>query len=294
MINALIALLCCQLAGEALVLAAGLPIPGPVAGMALLFAGLVVKGGIPANIAALGDGLLGNLSLMFVPAGVGVMLHAPLMAAGLARDLRGARRIDAGNHRRHGADHAASRPEAGSMTVVDGGFKGIWVYLAASPLLHLTLTLVAYQCGLWLYRRAKLNPLVNPVLLAVLAIVAILVATGTPYQRYFEGAQFVHFLLGPATVALAIPLYRQLEQVRRSALALVVSILTGSLTAMLSAVLIARLLGATPATVVSLAPKSVTAPVAMGISQQLGGLPSLDGGARNPDGHPRRNARVRR
>jgi predicted murein hydrolase (TIGR00659 family) len=155
------------------------------------------------------------------------------------------------------------------------GFRGIWVYLAASPLLHLTLTLVAYQAGLWIYRRAGLNPLLNPVLFAVLAIVAMLVATGTGYQTYFEGAQFVHFLLGPATVALAIPLYRQIEQVRRSAFALLISILSGSLTAALTAVAIAKLLGGSTATLVSLAPKSVTAPVAMGISQQLGGLPSL-------------------
>ena len=158
---------------------------------------------------------------------------------------------------------------------MDTGFRGIWVYLAASPLLHLALTLVAFQAGTWIYRRAGMNPLLNPVLFAVLAIVAILVGTSTPYERYFDGAQFVHFLLGPATVALAIPLYRQFEQVKKSALALFVSILAGSLTAVISAVLIAKFLGAAPAAVVSLAPKSVTAPVAMGISQQLGGLPSL-------------------
>ncbi len=155
------------------------------------------------------------------------------------------------------------------------GFQGIWVYLAASPLLHLTLTLIAYQAATWIYRRAGLNPLLNPVLIAVLGIVAILVATGTPYARYFDGAQFVHFLLGPATVALAIPLYRQFEQVRKSAAAIMASLLAGSLTAVLTAVALAKLLGGARETVVSLAPKSITAPVAMGISQQLGGLPSL-------------------
>lgn len=155
------------------------------------------------------------------------------------------------------------------------GLRDIWVYLSASPLLHLTLTLVAFQAGSWIYRRAGLNPLLNPVLLAVLAIVAILVSTGTPYPKYFEGAQFVHFLLGPATVALAIPLYRQLERVRRSAVAIFVSLLTGSLTAALSAVLLVKVLGGSRDTMISMAPKSVTAPVAMGISEQLGGLPSL-------------------
>jgi predicted murein hydrolase (TIGR00659 family) len=155
------------------------------------------------------------------------------------------------------------------------GLRDIWVYLAASPLLHLTLTLAAYQAGYWLYRRAGLNPLLNPVLCAVALIVALLAGTGTAYETYFEGAQFVHFLLGPATVALAIPLYRQLQAVRRSAAAIIASVLTGSITASLTAAGIAWTLGASRETIVSIAPKSVTAPVAMGISEQLGGLPSL-------------------
>lgn len=153
--------------------------------------------------------------------------------------------------------------------------RGIWVYLSASPLLHLTLTLVAYQAGMWLYRRSGMNPLVNPVLIAVAALVGLLWATDTPYETYFEGAQFVHFLLGPTTVALAIPLYRQLAVVRRSALAIFVAIVCGSLTASLSAVGIAYLLDASPGVIGSIAPKSVTAPVAMGIAEKLGGLPSL-------------------
>jgi predicted murein hydrolase (TIGR00659 family) len=153
--------------------------------------------------------------------------------------------------------------------------RDIWVYLAASPLLHLTLTLAAFQAGSWLYRRAGLNPLLNPVLIAVALLVGLLALTGTPYATYFGGAQFVHFLLGPATVALAVPLYRQFERVRRSALAILASIVTGSLSAAASAVGIAWALGAGRDTLISLAPKSVTAPVAMGISEQLGGLPSL-------------------
>jgi predicted murein hydrolase (TIGR00659 family) len=156
-----------------------------------------------------------------------------------------------------------------------GGLRDIWVYLSTSPLLHLTLTLAGYQAGFWLYRRGNLNPLLNPVLVAVILIVALLLATGTSYQTYFEGAQFVHFLLGPATVALAIPLYRQFQAVRRSAAALLASVIAGSLTASLSAVAIAWALGASQETIVSIAPKSVTAPVAMGISERLGGLPSL-------------------
>ncbi len=90
----------------------------------------------------------------------------------------------------------------------------IWVYLSASPLLHLTLTLAAFQAGMWCYRKARLNPLLNPVLIAVLLIVSILLATGTKYQTYFDGAQFVHFLLGPTTVAWR---YRFIDSCTKSA-----------------------------------------------------------------------------
>ena len=153
--------------------------------------------------------------------------------------------------------------------------QDVWVYLSASPLLHLTLTLIAYQAGMWIYRRANMNPLCNPVLFAVVALVTMLLATGTSYDTYFEGAQFVHFLLGPATVALAIPLYRQFHRVRESALAISVSLLCGAVFASVSAMGIAWLLGAGTRTIISIGPKSVTAPVAMGISESLGGLPSL-------------------
>jgi len=155
------------------------------------------------------------------------------------------------------------------------GLQEIWVYLAASPLLALTLTLLAYLGGLWLYRRSGQNPLVNPVLIAVVAIVGLLFATGTDYRTYFDGAQFVHFLLGPATVALAIPLYRQVQQVKKSLVAILVAVIGGSLTAAGSAVAIAWLLGASKQTILSMAPKSVTAPVAMGIAEEIGGLPTL-------------------
>lgn len=154
-------------------------------------------------------------------------------------------------------------------------FSSLWVYLSASPLFHLTMTLVAYQVGLALYQKAGMTPFLNPVLLAILIVVAVLVMSGTPYDSYFDGAKFVHFLLGPATVALAIPLYRQFDKVRRSGFALMVSLLSGSFVAASTAVMIAWALGGSEQSFLSLAPKSVTAPVAMGITKELGGLPSL-------------------
>ncbi len=151
----------------------------------------------------------------------------------------------------------------------------IWVYLAQKPLTGLTLTLCAYVVGDWLYEKSGRNPLLNPVPIAIILIAGLLWTTGIPYKDYFEGAQFVHFLLGPATVALAVPLYQQLETLKESGPALLIGILVGSGTAAGCAYGFAYLGGASVQTLLSIAPKSVTAPIAMGISEQLGGLPSL-------------------
>lgn len=153
--------------------------------------------------------------------------------------------------------------------------REIWVYLAPSPLVGLTITLLAYQAGLLLYHKSNNTPLLNPVLIAICILAGMLHVTGTEYATYFEGAQFAHFLLGPATVALAVPLYRQFALVRRSAPALITALVVGSLTAAGSAVAIGWALGLSERTLLSLAPKSVTTPVAMGIAEKIGGLPSL-------------------
>lgn len=154
-------------------------------------------------------------------------------------------------------------------------FGSIWVYLSATPLLGLTITLLAYLAADWVHRKAKRNPLANPVALAVALLVLVLLATGTPYRTYFEGAQFVHFLLGPATVALAIPLYAQLARLRSMLIPALIALLAGSLTSVVSALGLGWALGASHETLMSLAPKSVTTPIAMGIAEKIGGLPSL-------------------
>jgi len=127
----------------------------------------------------------------------------------------------------------------------------------------------------WLYRRGGRFPLLNPVFITILLLVSILTLTHTSYKAFFDGAQFIHFLLGPATVALAIPLFRQMNILKKHPLAIVAAVLTGSVATVVSAVFIAKLAGASTQSIISLIPKSVTTPVAMGISEQLGGLPSL-------------------
>jgi predicted murein hydrolase (TIGR00659 family) len=151
----------------------------------------------------------------------------------------------------------------------------LWVYLSTSPLFGLTATLLAYLAGLYISERARLHPLANPVAIAIALLVPLLWATRVEYPTYFEGAQFVHFLLGPATVALAVPLLAQLPALKRYGKALILGLLAGGVASAGSAVAIAWLLGASEQTVLSLTAKSVTAPIAMGISEQIGATPAL-------------------
>ena len=151
----------------------------------------------------------------------------------------------------------------------------LWAYLSQTPLLWLTVTLVAYVAADRISLASRRNPLCNPVLIAVAVIALVLWGTGTSYPVYFEGAKFVHFLLGPATVALAIPLYENRRIVLRAIAPMVLALVVGSVTAIVSAVAIAKLFGIPNTVLISLAPKSVTAPVGMGITEMLGGDPAL-------------------
>jgi predicted murein hydrolase (TIGR00659 family) len=155
------------------------------------------------------------------------------------------------------------------------GVADIWTYLSQGPLLWLTATLAAYALGDALFRAAGRRPFANAVLIAVAILGAVLLATGTPYATYFEGAQFVHFLLGPATVSLALPLWEARAHVRRAVLPILAALVTGSTVAILSALLIARGFGVTGEVLASLAAKSTTAPVAIGIAQAVGGSATL-------------------
>jgi predicted murein hydrolase (TIGR00659 family) len=151
----------------------------------------------------------------------------------------------------------------------------IWVYLSATPLLWLTLTLIVWIAADSIAHAANRNPIVNPVLIAIIVIGAILMVTGTPYKTYFEGAQFVHFLLGPATVAIAVPLVRHRAVVRANLVPMAAALIAGAVTAVVSVIAIAAAFGMPREILISLAPKSVTAGIAMAISENLGGVPAL-------------------
>ncbi|MDR9433173.1 MAG: LrgB family protein [Spiribacter sp.] len=155
------------------------------------------------------------------------------------------------------------------------GLFETWVYLAEQPLLWLTLTVGAYAIAYHLFMLTQGFALLNPVLVAILMIVATLMITETDYATYFEGAQFVHFLLGPATVLLAVPLVAQAQRLRRQWLPLSIALIAGSASAIVSALVIGRVLGLKADVVASLLPKSATTPIAMAVAEQIGGQPSL-------------------
>ena len=152
---------------------------------------------------------------------------------------------------------------------------GLWVYLATSPLLWLAGTLAVWIAATSIAKLSPGNALLNPIMLSIAAISVILTVIGVEYRTYFAGAQFIHFLLGPATVALGIPLYEKLALVKSNLLPLICAHVAGSLTAVGATVYLAHLFGFAPDVVASLAPKSTTAAVAMAISSGLQGDPAL-------------------
>ena len=154
-------------------------------------------------------------------------------------------------------------------------FVQLLVYLSATPLFGLTATLVTYVLAQAFYQRMQQAPWANPVLWTVVTLALLLMASRTPYPTYFSGAQFIHFLLGPAVVALAWPLWQRRAQLADRLAPLLVAALVGGAAAGGSAVALGWAFGLPASLLRSLAPKSVTAPVAMGIAEAIGGVPAL-------------------
>ncbi|PZX12100.1 LrgB family protein [Celeribacter halophilus] len=151
----------------------------------------------------------------------------------------------------------------------------IWSYLSEGPLLWLTVTIFAYLIGLGCFNLSGNRPVVNPVLISMVLLSALLELTDTSYATYFEGAQFVHFMLGPATVALAVPLWQNWQRIKESAIPMLAALFVGGTVSMISAVTIGYACGLRGELVLSLIPKAATSPVAIGVSEAIGGLPTL-------------------
>ena len=144
---------------------------------------------------------------------------------------------------------------------------------------HNEFFLIALTFGLYFLAK-QLNRLtgwvlLNPILLTIAALIAWLKLTGVSYATYRQGGHLIEFWLQPAVVALGVPLYLQLETIRKQFLPILLSELAGCVTGIISVVLIARSMGASREVILSLAPKSVTTPIAMEVTRAVGGLPSL-------------------
>lgn len=151
----------------------------------------------------------------------------------------------------------------------------VWVYLSGDPLFALIITLATYHIGYVLYVKARRHPMVNPVAISVISTCILITQLHMPYEKYFEGAQFVHFLLGTATVALAVPIYHGFKRMQGKIFHMWVALTIGSTVSIASAVAIAKLMGAGDNIVGSMYAKSVTAPIAMGIAERLNVSPTL-------------------
>ncbi|MBJ6136049.1 LrgB family protein [Marinobacter litoralis] len=152
---------------------------------------------------------------------------------------------------------------------------GALAVLASGPMLAIALTLGAFLAAQWLFARFRKPLWMPPVLIAALLLAVVVAASGLGFEQYYTGAAWLTALLGPTTVALGVPLYQQMHHIRALWKPIVMTLPLAATLAAVYALGIAWLMGATPLVLASLAPKSVTAPIAMGIAEQVGGSISL-------------------
>lgn len=147
------------------------------------------------------------------------------------------------------------------------GFLNNEIYLIA-------ITFIAFGCSKLLQRRFNVT-LLNPILVSTILLLVYMAVTDTKYESYHAGGKYIEFWLKPAVVALGVPLYHQLSNIKRQLLPLLISELAGCVTGIVSVVIIAKLLGSPTDLILSLVPKSVTTPIAIEISESIGGIPAL-------------------
>jgi predicted murein hydrolase (TIGR00659 family) len=150
----------------------------------------------------------------------------------------------------------------------------MWGELLELPLFGIGLTLAAYALAQKMYLRTG-SIFFNPVALSIGSIIVFLLLFRIPYQTYFEGGRYIHFLLGPSVVALAVPLYNRREEIMARRKPILLGIAAGAVASIVSASGLAWVLGGSRDVVLSLAPKSVTTPIAIGIVEKIGGIAPL-------------------
>ena len=150
-----------------------------------------------------------------------------------------------------------------------------WSWLISSPLFGVTLTLVSYKAARVVFERTGRHPSLNPVLVAIVITAATLLLLGVDYADYMVGGRYIAFLLGPATVALALPLHYEARLVRQAAGPILLGLMTGSVISIVVAFEITKALGGGEDLALSMAPKSATTPVSIALSESIGGVPAL-------------------
>lgn len=139
---------------------------------------------------------------------------------------------------------------------------------------YIFITISFYLFFVWLQRKTKIA-LLNPVLMSVISIILFLMFFKIDYETYSSGARFISIFLGPATVALALPLYKNWNILKERGFILIIGIIVGSLTAVLSVYFLSKLMGLNREFMLSLLPKSITTPIGMEVSRKIGGIPAL-------------------
>lgn len=143
-----------------------------------------------------------------------------------------------------------------------------------SPTFVVAFTFLVYYLAQKLQQKTKMI-ILNPILVSIIIIILFLTVFNIEYRAYQEGSKLIDFFLKPAVVALGVPLYQQLEKIKKQTFQIIVSQLAGCVAGIVSVVLIAKLMGASKVVILSLAPKSVTTPIAMEVSRVVGGIPPL-------------------
>jgi len=139
----------------------------------------------------------------------------------------------------------------------------------------LLLTLGAFKFGIIIYEKSNKQTLLQPIIVSYLMIMGVILLTDTTYEEYFKGVEIIHFFLGPATVALALPLYNNLKYIKSLFIPIVITLVVAGVFSILIAVGLLWILGAELPTILSMTTKSITAPIAIITSEQIGAIPSL-------------------
>lgn len=147
--------------------------------------------------------------------------------------------------------------------------------MSLDELFWLILTLSSFKLGIIIYEKSAKNTLLQPIIIAYFIIMSALLISGVSYEKYFKSVEIIHFFLGPATVALALPLYNNLKYIKSLFFPIMITLVVAGVFSIISAVSLLWILDAKLDTILSMTTKSITAPIAIITSQQIGAIPSL-------------------